>query len=55
MFFEASGNNKDLRWLRNGQEAGKGLLYGWTPEAGEFTLSDVKSNPLDEAVFTVRE
>jgi penicillin-binding protein 1C len=57
IFFEASGNNKDLRWLLNGQETGKGPLYGWTPEAGKFTLtlSDRNNSPLDQVMFTVRE
>ena len=57
IFFEAEGNTKDLRWLINGQETGKGPLCGWTPEAGKFTLilSDRNNNPLDQVVFTVRE
>ena len=32
IFFEASGRSRNLHWLLNGIEAGKGPTCGWTPE-----------------------
>jgi penicillin-binding protein 1C len=57
VFFKASGNARDARWLLNGEEIGRGSPCGWTLKSGTYHLTLVGANnrPSDEIQFVVKE
>jgi penicillin-binding protein 1C len=57
IFFEATGDSKDLQWLLNGTAVGYGTICPWTPAGGSYTLklTDNNARVLDEMTFKVRD
>jgi penicillin-binding protein 1C len=57
VFFKASGNVKDARWLLNGEEIGHGSPGGWALKGGTYHLALMGANnrPSDEVRFVVKE
>jgi penicillin-binding protein 1C len=57
VFFKASGNAKDARWLLNGEEIGRGSPCGWALKGGIYHLALIGHNnrPSDEVRFMVKE
>lgn len=57
VFFKASGNTRDARWLLNGEEIGRGSPCGWTLKSGAYHLALVGANnrTSDEVRFVVKE